>query len=247
MQIAADLFGTVLLEYLDGSRLPSHLRRGDGRISVLDVGRYFSPFASFPQLDQALLREARGDVLDLGAGAGRVSLYLEEQVLRESPVSTVVAADESPGACLCMRRRGVSRVVQGGWEELAKDPDVRGRFDTIALLGAGLGMAGSPGGLERLLEAARAMLRPAGLVLATAVPGPGDPAGRGGLSALRLRVESMGRIGEWFHWLLVSPQALRVAAANCGLAVVREPLVRVGDRDGAGAEFGAVLSRGGGA
>lgn len=240
MQITADLYGTVLLEYLEGSRLQSHLRRGDGRISVLDAGRYFIPFASFAQLDQTLLRQARGETLDLGAGAGRAALYLEEQAVRGSGVVSVVAADRSPGACLCMRRRGVGSVVCAAWQDLARDLNMRMRFDTIVLLGAGVGMAGTTDGLAQLLQAIRAMLRPGGQALVTASPPPHDsPGGPRELSSIRLRVESRGRIGEWFNWLLVPPEELRLSAADCGLSVMLAPL------SDASGEYGMILGHDG--
>jgi methylase of polypeptide subunit release factors len=57
--------------------------------------------------------EARGRILDIGAGAGRAALYLQETG------RDVVAPDVSPGAVDVCKRRGVRRTVIGTVEDLA--------------------------------------------------------------------------------------------------------------------------------
>jgi len=190
-------------------------------------------------MEQQLLLGACGDVLDLGAGAGRVSLYLQESAQsafsgpradgQPAAVTSVVAVDASERACDCLRRRGVGEAHCLPWAALpAADVAVRG-FDCVALLGNGLGMAGTPDGLLKLLGVLRLLLRQGGTALVTAA------ASHGGTNTLRLRVESGRRVGEWFDWLEVSFQALCAAVAATGLTVLRGPL------EGPDGEYGAIL------
>jgi len=95
----------------------------------------------------------------------------------------------------------------------------RRRWDSIFLLGGGIGMAGTAAGLERLCAAMASWLKPDGLALLAATA---PPAGED-LRSLRLRVEYRGMIGEWFSWLLVSSACLAACAAAVGLRVEGGP------------------------
>lgn|GEM_PF-728856 len=213
----ADLFGQVLLDYLRGARVPVHLRRGDGRLAVLDVGSYFSGFEAFTPLERLLISLARGSCLDLGAGAGRFALYLQELAGRGGPVTDVVALDSSAGACECMRRRGTRVVVHGSWERAAEAGIWTERFDTILLGGGGFGIAGGPEQFEGLLHWMAGRLRQGGLVLGT-----GEIPEKPGCSrSLRLRIEYRRRVGEWFDWLEIAPGELLKASSCAGLPVRR--------------------------
>src|SRR5262245_66440757 len=79
------------------------VEREDGFInaSVTGPAMYFAPFRRWPAHHRAAMRLVRGRVLDVGAGAGRVSLHLQERG------HDVVAIDHSPGALEVCRRRGV--------------------------------------------------------------------------------------------------------------------------------------------
>jgi len=214
MQIrpTADLFGRALLEYLDRDCSPTppvHLRRMDGRLTELPLAGYFD-LGLFSDMETALLSMARGRVLDLGAGAGRAALYLQDQC---SPaVSEVVAVDSSPGACECMQRRGVRQVINASWQQyLSSATGARGgelspaaQFDSVLLLGSGLGMSGSPAGLSALLAAICRSLRPGGRALLTASRPETSSAAVG-----RMRVEYRGMLGNWFDWLFIDETSVR--------------------------------------
>jgi SAM-dependent methyltransferase len=224
-----DLYGLALLEALSGeATAPLHLRAADGRLTLLAMGGALLEPAFMP-FERDLLALAKGRVLDLGAGSGRAALRLQD---RGGDVS-VVAVDVSPGACECMRRRGVANVVETSWQALAGSPTPGEPMDSVLMLGAGLGMAASPAGLGLLLSALRSWLRQGGAALLTATaPPPGVRA-----STSRMRVESGFRVGEWFDWLCLDPSYLRRAAAAAGLA----PLESGASSVEPGAEYAAVL------
>lgn len=89
------------------------------------------------------MRLVRGRVLDVGCGAGRVALHLQQRG------QEVVAIDVSPLAVEISRRRGVrdARVIS------VTEIDERvGPIDTIVMMGNNFGLFGSPRRARRLLR-----------------------------------------------------------------------------------------------
>ena len=54
------------------------IERDDGFIDGGDAARYFARPDAWDALDRLACAEARGRILDVGAGAGRAALYLQE-------------------------------------------------------------------------------------------------------------------------------------------------------------------------
>jgi SAM-dependent methyltransferase len=140
-------------------------------------------------------------VLDVGCGAGRVSLHLQERG------HDVVAIDESPLAVEVTRRRGVRHAEALALAEL---DDSLGLFDTILVLRNNFGLDG----FERLAERTRA----GGRVLTDSV----DPA-RVELPAgdHRFRVRWQRFASPWFRYVMASPAELERLVAGMGWQVVR--------------------------
>lgn len=88
-----DAYGQLLLAALKGDDVVEIVERDDGFISASVMGPklYLAPFRRWPSHHRRAVRYARGRVLDVGAGAGRVSLHLQERG------QDVVAIDNSPG------------------------------------------------------------------------------------------------------------------------------------------------------
>lgn len=104
------LFGTALLDYLDGQELPELVLEVDGGrpCPALHPEWFFRDFQRWEWWDRELLPLIEhGPVLDLGAGVGRASLYLQERGL------AVTAVDASSGAAEVCRRLGVADVRLG--------------------------------------------------------------------------------------------------------------------------------------
>lgn len=127
-----DAFGQAMLDFLEGRGGYELIERDDGLI-VPSAGpaAYFSEPADWGLHERQALELARGRVLDIGCGAGRVSLFLQERG------HEVVAIDVSPGAVATSRRRGVRQVHQLSITEIG--PGI-GVMDTIVMFGNNFGL-----------------------------------------------------------------------------------------------------------
>lgn len=108
----------------------------------MPVAHLFRSYHEMPPLEQRALNEARGKVLDVGAGAGCHALALQERGL------DVTAVDISPLSCETMKERGVANV------ECVNifNQRFQERFDTLLLLMNGTGIAGKLSRLPQLLS-----------------------------------------------------------------------------------------------
>lgn len=93
MDDRSDAFGRLLLDHLEGKDGRAVLEFVGGYVQpALEAEVFFAPCPAWPAEEQAAMRFVRGRVLDLGCGAGRHALYLQERG------HDVVAVDVSPGA-----------------------------------------------------------------------------------------------------------------------------------------------------
>jgi SAM-dependent methyltransferase len=119
-----DTYGLLLLELHEGREAHEIMERSDGLIYVGDGADYFAGPDLWPAAERDALTLARGRVLDIGCGAGRVALELQ------AAGCAVVAIDESPSAVEVSRRRGVLDARTLRWQDVSAE---LGTFDTIVL------------------------------------------------------------------------------------------------------------------
>src|SRR5215217_7952659 len=140
-----DAYGEMMLASLDDPEILEIVEREDGTIMASRFGpaSYLAPYPKWPSHQRRGLRFARGRVLDVGAGGGRVALHLQEKG------HDVVAIDVSPGAIEVCRRRGVrdARVMR------IEDVDESlGVFDTVVMYGNNLALLASRTKARRILK-----------------------------------------------------------------------------------------------
>lgn len=176
---------------------------------------------AFTTIEQAATGRCHGSVLDVGAGTGLHSLVLQERGF------AVTAIDIMPQAVEIMRRRGVSdaRLGDFGFEG--------GPFDTLLMLGHGIGMVQTIRGLDRFLAHAHRLVTPGGQVLLDSldVRRTSDPqhlayqeanrrAGRY-VGEIRIQFEFRGRAGPCCGWMHLDSETLkehaRKACWKCGV------------------------------
>lgn len=139
-----DAYGKAMLDYFHHGEGWEIVEREDGCASIgAGPELYFAGFRRWHRAERRAMRFVRGLVLDIGCGAGRAMLHLRERGLE------VVGIDNSPGAIEVCRLRGLSGAQALSLEEL--DVSV-GRFDTVLMLGGGLGLLGTPARAQRTLD-----------------------------------------------------------------------------------------------
>ena len=232
---AEDAFGQALLARLGGrSGLPI-VERDDGFIEA-DGSDYFAPAAN-DEFWGWIRPRIGARVVDVGAGAGRASLLMQDEGL------DVIALDVSPGAIEVCRRRGVSKTFLGTVQDLtisdARSPD------TFLCLGANLGLIGHSQRAEAFFESLRRLgapgVRLVGTMLnphVTDVPAhlayheANRAAGRPG-GVVRIRIRYQMTATPWFELLWASPEELDDTASVFGW--------RVADTHELGAAYAAEL------
>lgn len=130
-----DAFGHALLDWTRGGTELEVYERDDGFVEAgPGADAYLAEAADWPAAERRAISRARGRVLDLGCGAGRVALDLQARG------HDVLAVDSSPLAVRAARRRGVGHAVV---LEASRLTATLPRVDTVVLYGNSLGMAGS--------------------------------------------------------------------------------------------------------
>jgi SAM-dependent methyltransferase len=221
-----DAYGRLILGYLETGEGIEIVERDDGFIDAGNYGpaAYFAPFRRWPKTERKAMRYARGRVLDVGCGAGRVALELQERG------HEVVGIDVSPLAVEVARRRG----VKDARELPVTRVDRRlGRFDTFVMFGNNFGLTGSRRRAPWLLRRFRSIANEGARILAESVnPYTTDnPAHlayhrrnrrRGRMPGqLKIRIRHGYYRTPWFDYLLASPEEMAELAGAGGWRLER--------------------------
>jgi SAM-dependent methyltransferase len=207
-----DAFGHGMLDYYHGARTSLVIERDDGYFEP-DVGLqiYFAEYRDWHSNERKAMRYVRERVLDIGCGAGRHSLYLQQKGL------DVVGTDNSPLAVEVCRLRGLRDVRS---VPVTRIGPKLGTFDTVLMLGNNFGLFGSPDRAKRLLKRLYGMTSRRGRIIAQS----NDPYRTGSpdhleyheknrqrgrmAGQIRLRVRYRKYVTPWWDLLLVSKEEM---------------------------------------
>lgn len=147
-------YGLALLDFYNGdSEATFVIRSSDGEISDSPVRTFFRE-STDTRIERSALENCRGRVLDIGAGTGLHSLYLQNQGF------SVCAVDISPEACEIMKKRGINDVCCTDISNFKAEP-----FDTLLILGRTIGMVEDIDGLDFSLKDIHRLVKQDGQVL----------------------------------------------------------------------------------
>ena len=119
---------------------------------IIPVPYLFRTYQQMPELERVALKHCKGDVLDIGAGAGCHSLYLIQNGF------SVTAIDTSAGAISYLQKCNIPSFRE----------DFRshtGKYDSILMLMNGIGLVGRLENLEKDLRHLKKLLKPGGQIL----------------------------------------------------------------------------------
>jgi 2-polyprenyl-3-methyl-5-hydroxy-6-metoxy-1,4-benzoquinol methylase len=188
------------------------VERDDGFIQGAPAARYPCRPDQWHSFDLRALELFEGRTIDIGSGAGRFALALQDRGI------PVVGLDVSVGTVEVAAARGVRETICATVEEhAAAGPE---RYDCFALFGNNLGLLESRERAPSFLAALAAMANPATKIIAQGMDPYGteddlhlayhaanQAAGRFA-GQLRLRVRYRGIATDWFDYLLCTPGEL---------------------------------------
>src|SRR5690348_3043780 len=148
----------MLQAHLDGRRVLELVERDDGYLNGGLPDHYFAPPEQWPSADRRMLDLVDGSTLDIGAGAGRFALALQDRGV------PVMALDTSPAAVRVCAVRGVRTTVCAAVTRHARD--AAGAYQRFLMAGNNLGLLGSAEQAPGFLAALAAMAAPGAIVVA---------------------------------------------------------------------------------
>ncbi|MBI2850170.1 MAG: methyltransferase domain-containing protein [Chloroflexi bacterium] len=221
-----DAFGHGVYDYFRGRIDTAEIIEKDDRYIDTSGGpkAYFSEYKGWVPSERKAMRYARGRALDIGSGAGRCSLYLQEKGLE------VTAIDNSPLAIEVCKLRGVkdARIIP-----ISQISSRMGIFDTVLMMGNNFGLFGSFEGAKRLLKKLDKITSKNGRIITSSrdvyrTENPEHLAyqesnrRKGRMSGqIRIRVRYKQYIGPWFDYLMVSKKEMENILDGTGWQVGR--------------------------
>jgi SAM-dependent methyltransferase len=210
MKKQMDAYGKQLLaQYLGNTPNSEIIERDDNFIATGSViGMYFTEYEQWSELEKKGIAKAHGKILDIGCGAGRHSLYLQEKGF------DVTGIDNSPGAIKVCKMRGLQKALVRPIEEI--DKFRQNSFETIIMFGNNFGLFGSRDNARLLLSKMSVITKPNAQIIAGTM-NPYQTSNEDHLSyhklnrrrgrmggQIRMRVRYGKSVGEWFDYLFVS-------------------------------------------
>ncbi|MFY0685995.1 MAG: class I SAM-dependent methyltransferase [Cyclobacteriaceae bacterium] len=210
-EVVIDIHGTAILDYYkgqDGHDLILHDPFGEAEEMPVEV--FFREPEDFSALEQLAMTHCRGSILDLGAGAGAHSLFLQHLG------APVTGLDNSPGCAEVMRLSGLKEVAEEDYRIH------RQQYDTLLLLMNGLGLACKLDHVKTFLQQCGKLLVSGGQIIVDSsdinylyenYPKPDH----GYYGDFRYQYEYKGEKGDWFDWVYVDQSSLEGIVSALGL------------------------------
>lgn len=221
-----DIYGQEVWSHFQGTSAHEFLEREDGfKWPPENVEVYFYKYSKWSPDEKRAIHLAKGRVLDVGAGAGRVSLYLQQKGLK------VTAIDISPLAVKVCQARGVKDVRLLSLDEIIYLEN--DSFETVVMFGNNFGLFENASKAKYLLDEMHRITSPEALILAQSstpyktrkpvhlkyyssnrqrnrMPGQ-----------FKMRLQHGEKIGDWFDYLFVSKKEMQDLLEDTGWKIKR--------------------------
>ena len=207
----SDILGKTLVDFYNGNAETLWINNRYGEPEELPIEVFFREKEDLTELEKIAILNCKGDVLDVGAGAGAISLLLQDDY-------ETTAIESSEGACQVMKALGVRNGIIGDVFDYRE-----GRFDTILLLMNGIGIAETINNLEKTLSHLKSLLNKNGQIILDSsdisylyenLDKPIDNY----YGQLEYQYQYKSEKGAWFNWLYVDYDTLKEHAENIGFS-----------------------------
>lgn len=215
---AQGMIDRAISSYVDGD-LSSFFRmhRIDGHVDNVSVSSFLSS-DNLSAAEGIALKVCEGTVLDIGAGMGRHSVILRDRGFQVTPL------DVSRECVSYLRAQGFVSAIQADINSFSGQ-----KFDTLLMLGNGIGAFGSLSNLRSFLLSLDSKLNPGGTLIVDST----DISRAGYLPLITARednrsegrdagvidfiVEFDGSLSEPLSWLYLTESELKAIVQECGL------------------------------
>lgn len=212
-----DLFGKAILDFQTHTSSEDLVTETNiTEPDEMSVAYLFRSYEEMPKLEQKALQLAKGNILDIGCGAGSHSLYLQEKGFH------VTSIDISENAIQACQLRGITNARVQNVLEVQNE-----KYDTVLLLMNGTGIFGTLAHTSKYLQHLKTLLNPNGQILIDSsdiiymfdeeedgskwIPGDGY------YGELTFTISYKNETEASFPWLYLDYNTLQNAAAANGL------------------------------
>lgn len=197
-----DILGKAIVDFYNGNGDSLFINNKYGEPEEMPVEIFFREEEDLTDLEKTALLNCKGEVLDVGAGAGAITLLLQKKF-------NTTAIESSEGACQVMKALGVRNGIIGDVFDYTE-----GKFDTLLLLMNGIGIAGTLSNLGKTLSHFKKLLKPEGQIILDSsdisylYEGEKRPKNNY-YGQLQYQYQYKNKKGDWFNWLYVDFKTLR--------------------------------------
>jgi SAM-dependent methyltransferase len=187
---------------------------------IIPIEVLFRTYKEMPEIEKEAIELCKGNVLDVGAGAGMHCNELIKKGLK------VQALDNSEGAVQYLKNSGIE-----AYHSNFNDFKSNLKFDTLLMMMNGIGIAGTLSNLEKTLLHAKSLLNKGGQIICDSSDIRYLYEDEEGALWVDLNAEYYGNFrfqmhykkvgGPWFDWLYVDYDNLHKVALKVGFKSVK--------------------------
>ena len=212
-----DVYGEALSDYYNkkaNEPLILYTNNNTAEFEEMPIDLFFREPDDFPEQELIALALCDGKTLDIGAGVGSHSLYLQNAGF------DITALELSNAACSIMGKRGIKNVINKNIFDFKAEQ----KYDTLLFLMNGIGLVQTINGLKDLFEHAKTILNPGGQLLFDSsdisyyyLSGKEKPSHYYG--EITFQYEYRGQKSVPFGWLYIDQKELIKIGNQCGWVV----------------------------